>query len=88
MLHNISIGNVMQLCDKTNLMASIKKKIPSAFYWLPLLYLFENFPNTKHIAYNWSSLPGWHENDPREKRSPSAYRLHVFFPPAPVLTGA
>ena len=33
-------------------MASIKKRrIPSAFYRLGLLYLFLNFPNIKHIAY-------------------------------------
>ena len=29
----------------------LKRKIPSAFYRLGLLYLFLNFPNIKHIAY-------------------------------------
>ena len=36
-------------------MASIKKRrIPSAFYRLGLVYLFLNFPNIKHVASLYS----------------------------------
>ena len=50
MLRNISIGYA--IAREYRVMASIKKRrIPSAFYRLGLLYLFLNFPNLKHIAY-------------------------------------
>ena len=50
MLRNISAGYAIQ--QENRVMASIKKRrIPSTFYGLGLLYLFLNFPNSKHIAY-------------------------------------
>ena len=50
MLCNISIGYA--IVRENRVMASIKKRrIPTAFYRLALLYLFLNFPNIKHIAY-------------------------------------
>ena len=54
MLRNISIGYANAV---ERVMASIKKRrIPSDFYRLGLLYLFLNFTNIKHIAslYNRS----------------------------------
>jgi hypothetical protein len=54
MLLNIAIGyaNVWE----NWLMASNKKRrIPSAFYRLGLVYLFLNLPNIKHIAYIYNS---------------------------------
>ena len=55
MLHKISTGNA--IAWENRVMASTRKRrIPSAFYRLGLLYLFLNFPNIKHIAslYNRS----------------------------------
>ena len=49
-MRNISIGYAIG--GENRVMASIKKRrIPSAFYRLGLLYLFLNFPNIKRIAY-------------------------------------
>jgi hypothetical protein len=48
-LHNISVGYAIERDNRVT--ASTKKRIPSAFYRLGLLYLFLNFPNIKHIAY-------------------------------------
>ena len=49
MLRNISIGYAIAW---ENMMASTKKRrIPSSFYRLSILYLFLNFPNIKLIAY-------------------------------------
>ena len=49
MLSNISIGYA--IVWENRMMASIKKRrIPSAFYRLDLLFLFVNFPNIKHSA--------------------------------------
>ena len=66
MLRNVFIDYDLQWHEKNRVwMASNKKRrIPSAFYRLGLLYLFLNFINIKHIAllYNWSSLPGWQMN--------------------------
>ena len=50
MLRNISIGYA--IAGENRVMAANKKRrIPSFFYGLGLLYLFLNFPNMKHIAY-------------------------------------
>ena len=59
MLRNISIGNAN--AGENWLMASIKKRrVPSAFYRLGLLYLFLNFPNIKtssgSVSHPWD---GW-----------------------------
>ena len=73
MLCNISIGYA--IAQKNRMMASTKKRIPSAFYRLGLLYIFLNFPNIKHIAYILQqeyNLPGWQENKPQEKLPPLA----------------
>ena len=59
-LRNISIGYA--IVWENRVMASIKKRrIPSAFYWLSLLYfIFLNFPNIKHIAYMYNkSIAYW-----------------------------
>ena len=49
MLRNISTGYA--IAGENRVMASIKKRrIPSAFKRLDLLYLFINFPSIKHIA--------------------------------------
>ena len=54
MLLYISIGYA--IVGENRVMAAKKKRrIPSAFYRLGILYLFLNFPNIKHIAYLYNS---------------------------------
>ena len=56
MLRNISFGYA--IAWENRVMASIKKRrIPSAFCRLGLLYLFLNFPNIKHIASLYNRKP-------------------------------
>jgi hypothetical protein len=89
MLGNISIG--CAIVQENRVMASTKKRrIPSDFYRLGLLYLFPNFPNIKHIAYIYNRsiayLAGMKMN-----HGTSVLRLlfkcidDVFLPAAPVL---
>ena len=74
MLHNISIG--FAIAWENRMMAANKKRrIPSAFYRLGLIYLFLNFPIIKHIAYIYNRsidyLAGMKMNH-GEKRPPFA----------------
>ena len=41
----------MQLQEKRVMASNKKRRIPSAFYRLDLLYLLLNFPYIKHIGY-------------------------------------
>ena len=58
MLCNISVGYA--IVQENRGMASTKKRrLPSAFYRLGLLFLFLNFPNIKHIAYLYNRNTGY-----------------------------
>ena len=50
MLCIISIGYAITPENRV-MVTNKKRRIPSVFYRLGLLYLFINFPNIKHIAY-------------------------------------
>jgi hypothetical protein len=81
----------MQLLEKTSIK---KRRIPSAFYRLGLLYLSISFPNMKHIAslYNRSIA---YMADMKMNHGKSVLHLlfkcidDMYFPPVPVFqTGA